>query len=315
MIDWLVPEQASTFAHLATDAVAMGLPYLRHPSRACLELKATSHLAAGLYFAGVPAGLVVLRLDPQAARGHVTILSLVVAQPFWRLGLARDLLAWIRDQAPRWGWQSLSLGYPLHHACSAAMERLTNPTDGWHQELGLRLVRLNREGAKLLLDRLNPVLRENQRSGRFVLTAWNDLPDGVRNDLGPRLQAPAWAVPVVDDGEDPLQTLDPQVSSVLSDGQRPCGWLMTHRVGPQLLRVSQWWVEPGLQGTGRALLLLQRALSVGLASPRSYAVTTFGMTPNNRRAIRLCRKKIEPLAVEVIQQRHVWLDLSMADHV
>lgn len=310
MICWLAGEQTAAYAHLATEAVAMGLSQIEPPAAAPAETPHGVHFAAGLRFAGMPAGLAVLRQEHRSQPADLTLLSLVVTPQLRRLGLARELLTWVRQQAQQLGWQALTVSYPLDHSCTAAMEKLTSATEGWHHTPGLLLLQLNRNGAAQLVERLTPLVTHARQSGRFGLTSWDDLPATVRNLLGPNLKAPVWAWPQDDHGNDPLHELDRSISTVLTDGPQPAGWLTAHRVGARLFRVSQWWVQPALQGTGAALLLLHRAVGAALQSPNDYEMGTFGMAPQNTQVIRLCKRKIAPLATGSCQQRQAQIQLA-----
>jgi hypothetical protein len=205
------------------------------------------------------------------------------------------------------GWRSLGLSYPLQHARTAAIQRLTPSAAGWLHRPGLQLVNISRQGGAALVQRLEPSVAQANRQGRFTLIPWRDLPVPQRQNLGSSLQAPAWACPNDDPGQDALQQLDPEISCVLLDHQQPIGWLIAHRVGDRLFRVSQWWVQPQRQGQGTALLLLHRAIAGALASPIGYHSGAFGMEPSNSPAIRLCQRKILPHASGVSQQQHAWL--------
>ena len=170
MSRWLTPEQAGPYAHLTTETLALALAGITTPG-AGAGLHKDELVAAGLTFAGLPAALAVGRLSN--ARPGLELLSLVVAEPFRRLGLARQLLAWLQAEARRLGWLSLNLSYPLGHGSTPAMTRLTAPNLGWQRSPGLRLIHLDRAGGQALVTRLAPLAAHWQRSGRFRLTSWN----------------------------------------------------------------------------------------------------------------------------------------------
>lgn len=309
MISWLAGEQTGPYAHLASDAVALGLPRVQPPATVATDQQPGAHIAAGLRFAGMPAALAVLRSQQSRAAGELGLLSLVVTPHLQGLGLARDLLGWLRVELKQRGWSRLSVSYPLDHRCTAAMEKLTRSSEGWTHRPGLQLMQFDRSGAAQLVQRLAPVVRHAQRQQRFSLQAWHDLAAGTRRGLGDCLRAPDWAHPREDGPEDPLQTLDPAISSVLLDRGQPAGWITAHRVGARLCRISQWWVKPELQGSGIALLLLYQAVQEALRSPDGYACGSFGMEPGNMQALTLCARKIAPFACGVNRQRRASITL------
>lgn len=311
MIRWLTAEQTAAFKPLATEAVASVLERVVLPQPTpVMSPSGIRHLAAGIRFAGIPAGLAVLRQDLQHDPTAVRLLSLAVTTPLRQLGLARELLSWLREQAPLLGWKSLGLSYPLNHACTSAMQQLTLSADGWHQSDGLQLVHLDRQGGTELLQRLTGSVARARRGGRFELLAWGELPERNRRELGPALHAPKWAWPADDNGHDPLQSLDIEISTVLLDSGKPAGWLMAHLLGSRLFRVSMWWVKPELMGHGAALLLLHRAVEGALSSSIGYTMGSFGMKLGNTPAIRLCARKILPVASGSSLQRHVEIEFG-----
>lgn len=313
LISWLNANQTPAFAQLTTPAVGAVLPHVQRPMAHATGTTAIPHHAAGLTFAGVPTGLAVLRQQHQGPSPGLTVLSLAIA-PQWRcLGLARQLMQWLRHEAWSLGWDRLSLSYPLANASTAAMERLTDPAEGWQHSPGLRLVQVERAGATELFEQLTPLVRFAQRSGRWALEPWGQLPLQLRHSVGAELEAPQWLWPCGDGVDDPLQTLDLTISTLLRDQGQPAGWLTAHRIGPSQCRVSQWWVHPRLQGSGAAVLLMHRALEAGLPVAQGYTVASFGMDPSNTAAIRLCEQKLEPLATTVCRQRRA-LITAASDH-
>jgi ribosomal protein S18 acetylase RimI-like enzyme len=309
MIYWLFGEQTGAYAHLTTDAIAKGLPQVQAPAAIATEHQSSVHFAAGLRFAGMPAALAVLRHQHTREPGYVSLLSLVVAPQLQGLGLARELLNWLLKELRQLDLTGLSVSYPLDHSCTAAMEKLTSSSEGWSHRPGLQLMQLDRSGASQLVQRLTPMVSHAQRSGRFSWMAWSDLTAHTRRTVAQALNAPQWAHPKDDAGQDPLQALDLSISSMLLDGGEAAGWITAHRVGERMFRVSQWWVKPELQGSGIALLLLHQAVQGALQSPNRYAVGSFGMEPSNTQALKLCQRKIAPFACSVNQQRRASIAL------
>ena len=107
---WLAPENAEAFKHLTTPGLARALSGVSPPGSHASLLLPVSLLAAGAFFANTPAALAVLRPGSDQS---VDILSVVVAEPFRRLGLATELLRWIQAQALHLGWRSITVSYSL----------------------------------------------------------------------------------------------------------------------------------------------------------------------------------------------------------
>ena len=255
-------------------------------------------LAAGLTFAGLPAALAVVKLT---THNTLEVISLAVAEPFRRLGLARQLLLWLQSETQRLGVQSLTLSYPLAHASTSAMGRLTAD---WHHSPGLRLVHLNRTGGAALVQMLTPLANRWLRSGRYALVHWQAMDSELQHRLDLRQQqAPSWAWSATADAA--LGQLDTRISQVLLDRQSVVGWLVAHRVGRSLLRVSQWWIIPEWRGHGLALLLLHQAVVDALKAQPSYLSGCFGVATSNAKMLNISHRYLEPLATSVQSNQRV----------
>jgi ribosomal protein S18 acetylase RimI-like enzyme len=197
----------------------------------------------------------------------------------------------------------LSLSYPLAHASTAAMERLTA---GWNQSPGLRLVHLDRAGGEGLVQRLTPLAERWLRSGRFALVRWQAMDEDLQRRLELRQQqAPPWAGSASADAA--LGQRDALISQVLLDRDAVVGWLVAHRVGHSLFRVTQWWVAPEWQGRGLALVLLRQAVADALQAQPRYLSGCFGVGAASDEMLQLCRRHLEPLANTVqANQRVSW---------
>ena len=293
MTSWLTAEDAHAYSGLTTEALALALPTITIPN---LEgATATKIHAAGSKFAGLPAAFAVVRCSSGSA---LEILSLVVAEPFRRLGLASNLLAWLGNEAQQLHCSSLILSYPRDHANTQAMERLTPTRQGWSHEPGLRLVHLDRKGLEALLERVNPIGVQCKRSKRFRVVAWSALSPPQHQLLNAVEQVPQWARPNHSGNSDELGAIDSAVSQVLLDQEQPMGWLLAHRVGRSRIRVTAWWIRPGLQGRGFGLMLLKPAIAKALQCQPIYTVCSFGIASDNVSMLRLSRKQLEPISFQ-----------------
>ena len=293
MISWLTAGQAHAYRGLTTEALALTLSTIRVPK---LEPATAKKIhAAGSSFAGLPAALAVVRCSSGST---LEVLSLVVAEPFRQLGLASNLLSWLRSEAQKLHCSSLFLSYPNDHSNTKVMERLTPAGDGWCHSPGLRLVHLDRKGLEALLARVKPVAEQCLRSNRFQMVAWGALSAPQRQQLMAVEKVPPWAKPEHAEIGDALGAIDPDVSQVLLDQEQPAGWLLAHRVGSSRIRVSAWWIRPGLQGRGLGLMLLKPAIAKALQHHPAYNVCSFGIAADNLTMQRLSRRQLEPLSYQ-----------------
>lgn len=308
MAVWLTAQQAISYAGLTTEALALSLPGITLPG---FESSATSRLhAAGLSFAGLPAAFAVVRCCSSWA---FEVLSLVVAEPFRRLGLARVLLKWLVNEAQHFGYSSVAVTFPRNHACTLAMERLTPKIQGWAHAPGLRLVHFDRKGLLALLDRVTPMAARWECSLRFRSIGWSALSAQQHQQITAAENVPVWALPdrvVLGDG---ISTFDATVSQVLLDNDNPAGWLLVNRIGSSLGRVTAWWVRPELEGKGLAVILLKPAIAMGLEREPAFAACSLGIGANSPMMQRLSRRCFEPFSCQ--QQVVTRAVLQMQTHL
>ena len=296
MCTWLTAEQAREYAQLTTASLALRLDGLAIP-KASTAQQSNQLFAAGLTFSGLPAALVMVKTT---SAGSLEILSLAVLTPFRRLGLAKQLLIWLRCEASRLGWSSLAVSYPRGHACTEAMASLTHVQYGWQLSEGLRLVHFDRVGGQAVVNKLQPVRMRWRGNGRFHLLPWKDLNQEHTNQILALQQlAPSWAWPMDSNTDDPLGVRDEQISRALLDREQVIGWLIAHRVGLSLFRVTQWWVIPERQGRGFALMLLQQAVADAMASQPPYSAGCFGVHHANNRMVEFSKHHLEAIACNI----------------
>jgi GNAT superfamily N-acetyltransferase len=293
MSAWLIAEQARQYGQLTTASLALSLDGIAIPDAFSAQ---QSHqlFAAGLTFAGLPAALVMVRTTSAAS---LEVLSLAVLEPFRRLGLASQLLTWLRWEASRLGWSSLSVSYPRGHDCTQAMARLTDPQQGWQLSEGLRLVHFDRAGGQALVNKLQPVRSRWLRSGRFRLVRWQGLNQEQIHVL--QKLAPSWAWPLQIDNEGPLGVCDEQISQVLLDRGQVIGWLIAHRVGLSLFQVTQWWMIPERQWRGIALVLLHQAVADAMEAQPLYSAGRFGVDQASKAMLQLWSHHLRPFSSDM----------------
>jgi len=299
---WLTAQQASAYRHLTTEALALSLQLIKIPDYGGRH--PVGLYAAASSFAGLPAALAVIQLSSAKV---LDVLSLVVAEPFRGLGLATQLCDWLRCEAKRLGLHALMISFPFDHPCTGAMERLTDPGQGWSHSPGLRLVHLNREGLQGLMERVSQLVDQWGRNNRFQTLSWRDLKPKQLVQLQGVSDAPHWAQFDSDDRGVVLGQLDEDVSQVLLEHEKPVGWLLAHDLGVSRFRVSVWWIQPQLQGQGIALMLLRPAIAHALARKPSYESSSFGIAASSGSMLRLSRRHLETFAYQVKANKRAFI--------
>lgn len=315
MTFWLTRKNAAAFKNLTSPALAQALYSLSQPEDIDSSLLPGALLAAGVLFGNSPAALAVLR------QGHdqsLEILSIVVSEPFRRHGLARELLHWIQEQALHQGWKLINISYSMGQAFSTAMAKLTDPAQGWQSTDGLRIVRFNRDGGHAFIKRIAPLVQRMHRSSRFGLLPWCDITGDTKQKLGEQLKSPPEFWPQHNNATSLIEQLDESASTVLLDSGNPVGWLLAHRVGATLFRVTRLWIAPAYQGKGNSMLMLDYAVKQYLSEKQTYHNGCFGIAPHNNYMLKLSRRHIEPLGIASFVHKRCFLSLpaklSKKDH-
>lgn len=291
---WLSHKEVTAYVHLTTPTIADELSSIGVPA---VEIVASQELyAAGMNFAGLPAALMVVQRNKMDK--CLSIVSLAVSPPLRYLGLARQLLNWLIDEAKRMGCSRVDVSYPLNHSATEAMQHLTKPALGWQHSQGMRLVSLDPKTAfPIILERLNPLADRWLGCKRWTLVPFKDLNAHQLLEVETlQQQAPQWAWPEMIETQELLGKFDKDASQVLLDNGEVAGWLIAHRVGTSLFRVTKWWLAPQFQGSGVSLLLLRHALVNALEAIPSYSSASFGYAVNNQSMKLISRRLLEPLA-------------------
>lgn len=242
-------------------------------------------LASVLAFQGsAPVGLAILMPE---TTGSAQLLSLLVLPGQRRKGIANQLLELAEERAARMGLGSLSVRLRSHWAMNEAMTALLEKR-GWLPPLVQSL------RCRSTLEKLSaaPWLKNSPRlAPELELVNWTALTAAERAQIervwatkneASREHRP-WPMP---------DRLDPSTSVAVRRGSHVAGWMVTHRIKPETLQYSAWYVDPELRRSNAAAVLLiesiRRQINSGI--PNLH----WEFSADNRPMMNLMRRHLKP---------------------
>ncbi len=192
-------------------------------------------------------GLALGHVKPGTEQGEV--ISLWVPAENRRRGIAARLLEAMESGLASRGATEAELAFRAGWPSSKAMRRLLASL-GWSDpEPRLRLGTLD--------ERMLPTARRLRRPlpEGYELFPWTELSAQEKRDIVERQRRDPWYPPDFD----PFaleEWLEEATSVGLRHEGRVVGWLVSHRVGPDVVQHSRLWVEPGHRPLGEGLPLV-----------------------------------------------------------
>lgn len=185
------------------------------------------------------------------------ILSIVVAKPFRRQGLGRQLLARTEVWARTHQLAGLHIPVPLQSNASDALLRLTSTDQGWTATPGKVVVGLSVSVAvETLLQRLENVVNRQGQYASWQMTAFPEQQTEALQERISMAEAGQVASPWNPEDEDCQWQPAVKYSRLLLHEGEIIGWLITHYVSPNCLRYAKFWVDPGWEQSGAPLAML-----------------------------------------------------------
>jgi GNAT superfamily N-acetyltransferase len=138
----------------------------------------------------------------------------------------------------------------------------------------------------------------------YVLFPWTDLSDSERAAIVEEQARAPFYPPALSPFEGP--PYEPLNSLGLRKEGRVVGWMVTHRVGPGLIRYSSLFVREEERGAGLQML----AESVRRAAENGIEGGVFGVNNQNRTMIGVMSKHLRPLLDEYREIAYVGTELA-----
>jgi len=128
----------------------------------------------------------------------------------------------------------------------------------------------------------------------LTLVDWSALSAAELASLAARQAADGLLTPDLDPLAEGFEIESRCSVGAIVDG-RIAGWMIAERAGPRALRYAKLYVEPELQGTGRALHLLAEAVRRHTALAAEYPHAVFATRVQNEAIYRLLVRYFVPL--------------------
>lgn len=84
------------------------------------------------------------------------------------------------------------------------------------------------------------------------------------------------------------------------------GWIITHRVDPDTVRYSAFYIDHSLRGSGAAIHLLASSIRRHVAMPTPVAVMDVSLDQADASWVKLVKRGLVPYAKKVIMLRQAW---------
>jgi GNAT superfamily N-acetyltransferase len=236
-----------------------------------------------------PCGLSLAELSPgEPAR----ILSLFVLPSARRQGLGGELLARLTDQLRDRGERLALAVYPTGKESTPAVERIL-ARQGWSEPRPrLYLFHAGKQSVAAFLQA--PWLRARSLPLGYTLFDWTQATAQDRTTAAEYASSPAFPHGVSPFQEEAL--IDAGTSLGLRENDRLVGWLVTHRVGPEMLRYTCLYIHPSTAVKGLGIRMLIESLRRYLAAEgqRETVKAAWGILADNQPMLQFVRRRIEP---------------------
>ncbi|MNR92020.1 Acetyltransferase (GNAT) family protein [compost metagenome] len=238
----LTPDTAHAFEHLT---FASFRPLLSEASNGQV-------VALGATRRERPVGLALALKDPSTDSAE--LLSLFVAQGERRQGVGRALLARLEAELTAARLRSVQAVYTNGKASTPALESLLSGA-GWSEPV----VRQHFFRADLARLQAAPWIQETRAPKGYEIFPWTELSARDEADLRRAQQEEPWFPELLSPFQD-ADLFEAAGSVGLRHQGRVVGWMIAHRIAPNLLRYSHLFVAKEHQSFGRGVALVAAAV-------------------------------------------------------
>lgn len=235
---------------------------------------------------------------------RLCILTLVVAKPYRRLGLAGALLRHAEHWARSHQLSGLHLPVPLQANVSDVLRRLSPSDQGWVATPGKVVVGLSISPAvEALLQRLEDVVRRQSRHASWQIAPFPEQHTAQLQQRIVMASSGQLAAPWDPEADDYQWHPAAQYSCLLFHQGVIIGWLITHFVSPDCLRYAKFWVDSGWERSGAPLAMLAFVMRSAHFSgePRVIPKGCFISHPTNLNLHHWVQKQFRPVCESWVQ--------------
>lgn len=209
-------------------------------------------LALGACLGQKPVGLALAHLDAPSASAE--LLSLFVAPESRRQGVGRALLARLDAELAAAGIRSVQAVYTNGKASTPALEALLAGA-GWAEPI----VRQHFFRADLAQLQSAPWIQEMRTPRGYEIFPWAELTAREEAELLRTQAEVPWFPDLLSPFQD-AELFEAAGSMGLRHQGRVVGWMIAHRIAPNLLRYSHLFVAKEHQSFGRGVALVAHAV-------------------------------------------------------
>ena len=255
---------------------AIKLEAMTYPAyRSLLEQAGRSSLVVLEAQCSEPIGLALAELDDQ---GEATLLSLFVHKTARSCGIGRELLSRMVAELEGRGATSVHATFADTNSSAEYFSSLLM-SSGWsHPVASMLLI----QGQKHDVDRIlaSRWMRPRQLPVGWSLVSWGDLSPSQLDAIFARHTAQPWFPEYVSPRND-AEILDPHFSVGLVIDGDVRGWMILHRIKPDVLRYTALFVDPAIQHHGASIWLMAESLRRQTLTPDAPQYATAGFYENH----------------------------------
>jgi len=260
-----------------------GLLFPNPARRAAAERIQEPLLGVAALHRGRPVGVALADIRGGGAPGRV--LSWCVTPGFWGRGIGTELLSRLEQAARERGTSHLELFFRSDWRCAAVIRQILKQS-GWTPPAEIvRLIKIEQK------DFTTPDWFCRVRLPRgYVVFPWSELSETQRSCIIRRQVETQWYPTILSPFQLPEQ-IDSSCSLGLSYHGEVVGWLIAHRIRPELVQYTSLFVSPELQSLGRAIPLAVEALKQQFAAGIPKAM--FQVLPDNTPFLKFIQRRLD----------------------
>lgn len=239
-------------------------------------------------------GLALAEILP--AGDTARVLSLFVARGHRRRGVGATLLAHLEHALTHEGCTRVTLAYRSNWPSVPAIERILQKRDWIPPQTRLLIGKTDKRIAEA------PWLDDASLPDGFTVFPWTELTDEEREAIQRRQEEEEWYPQALT----PFQVedrLEPINSLGLRHQGRVVGWMITHRTAPDIIQYTSLFLEPELQGQGRALPLLTEAIRRQMAVVEEIPYGIFQVEVENEPMTKFLNHYLRPYLISLTELR------------
>lgn len=254
-----------------------------------------SIVAIGASIEQKPVGLGLARLYPEEKAA--IILSIFVKSPYRCQGIGTALLAHLEQVFKQRGYRYVELVYTTDQTTTPVLEHILKK-EGWTPPEFRVLI------CKAIKEQMIQALwlHKYRLPAGFTIFPWSDLTETERKRILEKQNTQPWYPEVLspfseEDKREPLNSLG------LRYQKEVIGWMITHRLAPDTIRYSSFFVKEELQKVGRGIPLLAESIKIQCSSHIPYGMWT--VSKDNPAMLSFVKRRMANYMMSIKESRGV----------